>query len=57
MNFLALAKQRDLLFEEYYSSYSQLIKRTSWIFFALRKWKNSSKSEPDTELINPTRRN
>ena len=45
---LGIGQTDRLPFEEYYSSYSQLLKRTSWIFFIIRKWKNSSKREPDT---------
>ena len=44
---LGIGQTERIDFEDYYSSYSQLIKRTSWIFFVIRKWKHLSKTEPD----------
>ena len=44
---LGIGQTERIDFEDYYSSYPQLIKRTSWIFFVIRKWKHLSKSEPD----------
>ena len=53
---LGVGQTDRLAFEEYYSSYSQLLKRTSWIFFAIRKWKNFNRSTGEyetTSLILP----
>ena len=49
---LGIGQTERLPFQEYYSSYSQIIKRTSCIFFAFRKWKNifnrsTSEHEPN----------
>ena len=50
---LGIGQTERLPFEEYYSSYSQLLKLTSWIFLTIRKWKNynCSTEEPETSSL------
>ena len=52
---LGIGKTDRVPFEEYYSSYKMILQRTSWIFFAVRKWRsllNHNKSET-RQLIQP----
>ena len=51
---LQIGKNDHISFAKYYSEYRMLIKRTAWVFFVLRKWRNRLNcTKSETPLILP----
>ena len=48
---LQIGKKDRISFENYYSEYRMLIKRTAWVFFILRKWRNRLDSTQSTDSL------